>query len=109
MNVNNNNLNAQHVSLFFPVKSFYEYVNGGEQSGCLSVVKKALNVALPIIGLVNLLMLPFIAAYNCFFTSNLQTNPENNSADAVLNPTDLPILFGDVAPFPPARSHAQNA
>lgn len=59
--------NAATIQPFFLIKSFNEAVNGGENADFLSIAKKVLNVAFPIIALVNLLMVPFIMAYNCFF------------------------------------------
>jgi len=75
-----NNSNGS-VSLFFPITSFHEAVNGGDSWDCISVAKLVLNVAYPLIVAVNLLMLPFIAAYNCCFASEAQpapvTTPQN--------------------------------
>ncbi len=58
------------LSLFFLIKSFNESVNSCERCNCLSLAKKVLNIALPIVALVNLLILPFIVAYNCCCASN---------------------------------------
>jgi hypothetical protein len=66
----NSPIQENKPALFFLIHSFNEAVNGGEQSGCLSVAKKILNIAFPIIVAVNLLLLPFIMAYNCFFASS---------------------------------------
>jgi hypothetical protein len=62
-----NSISKATIEPFFLVKSFNEAVNGGESSDFLSLAKKVLNVAFPIIALVNLFMIPGIMIYNRFF------------------------------------------
>ncbi len=81
------------LSLFFLIKSFNKIVNGGEQCNCLFVAKKVLNIAYPIIALINLLILPFIAAYNCFKASPELKNETAN--DVVGDSQNLLLIFGD--------------
>ncbi|HEX2583163.1 MAG TPA: hypothetical protein VHL30_03510, partial [Chlamydiales bacterium] len=93
----NSPIQENKPALFFLIHSFNEAVNGGEQSGCLSVAKKILNIAFPIIVAVNLLLLPFIMAYNCFFA--VKTPSPLDVEDAIVvgvEVKDPPQIEGDI-------------
>jgi len=60
-------------SLFYPITTFHKAVNGDcPDCGWLSLAKRVLNIAFPLIIALNFVMLPFIAIWNCCQSSEEQ-------------------------------------
>ncbi len=67
------------ISLIFLINGFNEKINGDSDSCfCISLAKKVLNIAFLIIVPLNILLMPFIFAYNCCLPASpkIKTTPE---------------------------------
>jgi hypothetical protein len=59
------NSRSGKYSLFAPIKAFNRAINKDCECGILSIAKKVLNIAFLLIVPLNILLIPFIALYNC--------------------------------------------